>query len=554
MKWSFEWILVAFLLATMSIACGSSSTNEIVLPASSSPGPAQINTSTQGAQAASAVSQARDFVLTNTELFKNLGEFGLSVMASDPSLAGANTDIPCSDGGTYKYAGSATSGTYSLTLTFAGCRDNGFQYEGSYSLTGTSSDIYVSLGNSSTTFNTFYFNSDYTVLIEYLKADSSFHMTGSRTATDGSYTISPSGSITTFDYFLLDTFTMSFIRYSTDYTLSTDPATGDQTATITANGYFSESWTAHSLFATLSDFMVQKVELYDPAMPGFYAVDTSISGSITFAFRPTDFGIGGQLNIVTQVPIRNDYSAGYTTQGTIVINSAAAVQYNSGGDIDVTVTGDAPLNYAREYSLMKISDFSAMEETIPPLLGPSGNTTGDKMTITLTWFGGSSSDMDLHLKYYNVTNPTPSTAETWHMDWHQGKTYPGTTGNCTDPAGITFGDAFDLDAGGNGVCDVGLDFDDTQGYGPEHITATKVPAGYYVVSVNSYSLDSDPFATMYLAVHIGDYIFGPYTTTLTSSDGESTDIASWFRVADVRVNEDGTVDVLAPDLSLTPWH
>lgn len=38
-----------------------------------------------------------------------------------------------------------------------------------------------------------------------------------------------------------------------------------------------------------------------------------------------------------------------------------------------------------------------------------------------------------------------------------------------------------------------------------------------------------------------------------SSDGEGTDPASWFRVADVRVNGDGTVDVLAPNGSLDPW-
>jgi hypothetical protein len=98
--------------------------------------------------------------------------------------------------------------------------------------------------------------------------------------------------------------------------------------------------------------------------------------------------------------------------------------------------------------------------------------------------------MDLHVKYYNVTNPTLSDVETWHIDWHQGQTYPGSTGSCTDPVGISFSDAFDLDAGHAGTCDIGLDFDDTNGYGPEHITAMKIPAGYYVISVDSFSLSS----------------------------------------------------------------
>jgi hypothetical protein len=141
------------------------------------------------------------------------------------------------------------------------------------------------------------------------------------------------------------------------------------------------------------------------------------------------------------------------------------------------------------------------------------------------------------------------------MDWHQGKSYPGTTGSCSDPAGLSFGDAFDLDSPYTGTCDVGLDFDDTNGYGPEHITALKLPAGYYVVSVNSYSLHGDASATNYLAITIGqDYVFGPYVSTLSSSYGEGEDPASWFRVADVRVNADGTVDVLSPNASLTPWH
>jgi hypothetical protein len=71
--------------------------------------------------------------------------------------------------------------------------------------------------------------------------------------------------------------------------------------------------------------------------------------------------------------------------------------------------------------------------------------------------------------------------------------------------------------------------------------------------VNSYSL-RDPPATLYLAVHIGDSIFGPYIGTLSNSDAEGESTTSWYRVADVRVNSDGTVDVLSPNLLLNPWH
>lgn len=551
MKGPFIWIFPVLLPAILLVAC-SDSNDEIVSPQPL--GTAAIATSAQGAQAASAVVQARDLAFTSTHLFKYLGEFGTGIMASDPSLTGADTDISCADGGTYSYAGTVTSGTYSLTLTFSGCRENRFQYEGSYTLTGSSSDISVTLGDSSATFNVFYFDDDYTVLIAYMKAQSSFTMSGAATATNADYTITPAGTITTFDYMLLDTYTMIFNTYSADYSLRTDSATGDQTTSITANGFFSESWTSTALLISFSDFTVEKVSLYNQSTQGYYAADTSVNGTITVDYRPDDSGLEGILNVVTEAPVHDDYTSEDTTAGTIVINSASIVQYNSGGDVEVTLTGDTALNYSKEYSLMKLDDFSAMEQKIPPLMGTTGSVAGDKMDVTLTWSGGSASDMDLHVKYYAVTNPTSDTYETWHIDWHQGTTYSGAEGDCADPAGIEFSDAFDLDGDHTGTCDVGLDFDDTTGYGPEHITATKLPAGYYVVSVNSYSLDSDPSAVLYLAIHIGDYIFGPYTTTLTSSDGEGEDSSSWYRVADVRVDGDGTVNVLSPDTSLSPWH
>jgi hypothetical protein len=300
----------------------------------------------------------------------------------------------------------------------------------------------------------------------------------------------------------------------------------------------------------LTNFRVDKVKLFAGS---YYADDTSVNGRISFSFVPSSFGFSGLFDVVTTTPIHSVYAPSlHTTQGTIDINGMATAQYNAGNDVDVTAAPDTPLNYAKEYDMMKLADFSAMEQDKPPLLGPiSGSpVTGSTLAVTLTWTGpaptfASTSDMDLHVKYYNTTTPTAPTAETWHIDWHQGKT-------CTDPVGLSFSDAFDITA--DGRCDVGLDFDDVNGFGPEHITSLSIPTGYYVVSVDSYSLSSDASATLYLSLHIGDNIFGPYTSTLSADDGEGTDPASWFRVADVRVNADGTVDVLAPNLTLNPWH
>jgi hypothetical protein len=171
--------------------------------------------------------------------------------------------------------------------------------------------------------------------------------------------------------------------------------------------------------------------------------------------------------------------------------------------------------------------------------------TGRNLYITLVWEGGDTSDMDLHLNYYDTTNPEPTTPIKWYVDYH-------ICIACTNPPDITYSDALDVD--GDGICDIGLDWDDVEGYGPEHIVATKLPAGYYVISVNSYSLDRDPYAKISVTVKIGDSLFGPYVHTFTTEDYERQNPDAWFRVVDIRVNTDGTIEVLSPNESLKPWH
>jgi hypothetical protein len=529
---------------------------------SAPPTPAVFTTGIQGAQAASAIAQARELVLTNTQLLKSLADIGLSRMTTP--VPATPTSVACTNGGTYSYSGTYTAPSYALTLTFNGCREGGYQYVGTYTLNGTPTNLTINLGSGSATFNIFNFNTSYTVLLAYLKANLSFTMTSAGTLPNTACTITSAGSINTFDYFLLDTYAMTFSALKSDYTFSTN-ATLDQTTSITVNGTFSESWAAQtkSLSIGLTNFQVDRVRL-NATIPPYSADDTSVSGRIAFSFNPRSFGFTGLFDVVTQTPLHYVYGPPKTTNaGTMVVNGAATAQYNAGGGVDITVTGDpTTLAYTDEYTMMKVSDYAAMEQDKPPLLGPTSASpvTGSTMAVTLTWTGPaptytSTSDMDLHVKYYSTTTPGSATLPTWHIDWHQDKTYPGSTGSCTDPVGIPFSDAFDLDTGHAGVCDVGLDFDDTTGYGPEHITALQLPAGYYVVSVNSFSLPLAEYGTtLYLSVHIGDNIFGPYIITpVSASDGEGTIAAAWLRVADVRVNAGGSVDVLVPDAALNPW-
>jgi uncharacterized protein YfaP (DUF2135 family) len=564
MKWLISLAVAVVLAGILIAACA---VQEIGPPGPSAPPtPAVFTTGIQGAQAASAIAQARELVLTNTQLLKSLADIGLSRMTTP--VPATPTSVACTDGGTYSYSGTYTAPNYALTLTFNGCREGGYQYVGTYTLNGSPTNLTINLGGGSATFNIFNFNTAYTVLLAYLKASLSFTMASAGTLPNAACTITSAGSINTFDYFLLDTYAMTFSGLKSDYTFSTNATTLDQTTSITANGTFSESWAAQtkSLSIGLTNFQVDRVKL-NATIPPYSADDTSVSGRIAFSFNPRSFGFTGLFDVVTQTPLHYVYGPPKTTNaGTIVVNGTATAQYNAGSGVDITVTGDpTTLTYPDEYTMMKVSDYAAMEQDKPALIAPPtipGTPitlpTGSTMAVTLTWTGPaptytSTSDMDLHLKYFVATAPT-GTAPTWHLDWHQGKVYPGSSGSCTDPVGISFSDAYDLDASHAGTCDVGLDFDTTTGYGPEHITDLKLLSGYYVISVNSWSLHADASATLHLSLHIGDNIFGPYPATLSADDGEvGMDPASWFRVADVRVNTDGTVDILVPDPAITPW-
>jgi hypothetical protein len=350
---------------------------------------------------------------------------------------------------------------------------------------------------------------------------------------------------------------MSALRSSVAETTN---ANLDISTTLVTNGAFSETWGGGSNLArmTFTDFTVNKTQVNAATAPVTnYTTNTrSVDGRVSFAFNPRTFGYGGIFDIATLTPIRySNASPLRTDQGMLTMNGTATAGYNAGGAVDVIVSGlTSTMSFLREYDLMKTTDFAAMEQdkpslNPPPAAGtPVSLPTGNTLAVTLTWAGpggSSTSDMDLHLHYYSSSLPTAADPKTWTVHWSGGK-------SCTDPTGLAFADALDLD--GNGGCDAGLDFDDTNGYGPEHITDLKLLPGYYIASVDSFSLPSDEQpTTLYLSLHIGDNIFGPYISTLSTSDGDGTDPAAWYHVADIRVNSDGTIDVLAPDPALPPW-
>jgi hypothetical protein len=77
-----------------------------------------------------------------------------------------------------------------------------------------------------------------------------------------------------------------------------------------------------------------------------------------------------------------------------------------------------------------------------------------------------------------------------------GEILSGSTGFCADPIGISFSDAFELDDAHTGTCNVGLDFDDTKGFGHDHITELNIPPGNYVISLDSVYLNAPVIPTI----------------------------------------------------------
>jgi hypothetical protein len=260
--------------------------------------------------------------------------------------------------------------------------------------------------------------------------------------------------------------------------------------------------------------------------------------------------------------VRTSLSTGLTDQGSVTINGAVTIVYNADGTITVTTAGVSQ-TYNSPYDLSLVCPIATFDQPAPVSSGTTGTTTvptsGNAMTITLTWneTGNatvSNSDMDLHLNYYAVTAPTGSTEPTWNIAWDlSGGTSTTVIANqCTAPNGITsYRSALDLT--GSGVCDVLLDQDNTVGFGPEHIIATMLPAGYYVVSVDSYYL-IDPSEDVKVTIQIGNSLFGPFTTTITTSDGDGTTPAAWFPAADIVVSSTGGVSVQAHNPNLLPWN
>ena len=152
---------------------------------------------------------------------------------------------------------------------------------------------------------------------------------------------------------------------------------------------------------------------------------------------------------------------------------------------------------------------------------------------TLTWDVGGWTDLDVHMW----------TPEGQHVYWFN-----------PTPEGIA------------------LDVDNTGGFGPENITVRTSEPGRYRLAVHSWHLGDEPVANAQLRVISGSLAtnrvsqqFGPHPFThAVDVDGDggsdvpldpfNADTDYFWRVCDVVLGADGTVQVVAPDDQLLPWE
>jgi len=506
--------------------------------------PAVIATTTEGSEATSMVLQSKELLVTSTDLFRNLGFIAQSQMVSAASGTGTAS---CADYGSYDYVRTYANGTYTIACTFNLCRENDFQYGGTYRATGTPASFTGRISSGLTILN---FKNNYTTLIGSLVGASiSYQMIGSGDASNGIYALSTNGNMSAYDYYSLGRYVMTFTALNVGAMVTTDIPTNVRTSLYAADGAYAVRTSTQSTVVTFASFTVTAAlqlasNVEDLDMQGRIAVDRTPNG-----------GIEGAFDVTTPTAIRNDAGSypPITTQGTVVTNNSSTAQYGAVNTIVVSVGTDTPQSFVKEFMLMKQNDFYALEQQLPIVSGTTGTASGTIMSLSALSTGPSASSLacytDVHVSYFLSTAPT-TTIPNWYVHWNSNLS------TCVPQANIPYEEATSTTGVASDPCDVGLDinganFDITSG-GVEHFLAAALPQGYYVLSIDNYSCATTVGNTA--TILIGDYLFGPYTCTYTASDTDGRNPAAWCRVTDVRVNASGVIDVLTPDLAIPPWH
>lgn len=261
---------------------------------------------------------------------------------------------PCYDGGSVSGDGwmDDVTGAFSVTLTFANCREGGVEMNGDITENGTMSDtggsFTVRLGDGDGTIEDtdltvlLYTDSTYAVLAASYIADVTISFSVGcvdQLCNEVRTTLAANGKEQYTD--LLGQFEVAYGNFSVSGSKTTGTV---YTSNYTINGAVSESWTSDIFGATsaavsFGNFAIGFTEVY-----GSYEEETA-DGTVVTDFTPNDYCFEGRFVIDTQVPVRTSYATGRTTQGRVVINGNVTIEFNSDGTVTVTLTGQAPQQY-----------------------------------------------------------------------------------------------------------------------------------------------------------------------------------------------------------------
>lgn len=494
---------------------------------------------------------------------------------SKSALIDVSPSGTCENGGSWTATGTVdTIGSFDVRVAFSSCRKDGDQADGQIHITGTksstSADIRTVMGDHST--------SPATDLVILTYSDTSYvSLVGRFSTTMDTHRISNcgagsfvDGSCTAGTHFLTATGTASYDNYTvtpvqtTDLTMTSftdnnsflydsrfnpEVETFDDTLGGSVNELRTETDGTHTMAVSFSNFNIHVVDNITLSTPVFAkrlksSLDrfTSFEGTVSINFTPdSDCPFEGIFTIITDIPLHRTSPDSCPIAGHLTINRNTTVLYNGDGSVDVA-TGSDTKHYASCNDLDAVCRFEDFKPSGGQVLGSNGTSvSGNGFLVTLSWNDldqkSQTSDMDLHVGYYNNPNPTAGPADA-EISWHTGDTL-GVGYNSTK-----FGTAM-----------AELDFDDSQGNGPEHVTVTGLPAGYYVIAVDSFALDLATRVTVNSSVTIGGtiYTFPPHTFITADSDASEPSMTvppAWYRVTDLQCLTDGDCTFVTPNLNL----
>jgi len=526
-----------------------------------------MNTTIKGAEAGSGLSTMLTIVA------QSVGKqvFGLSRPLSPP-FSGESTPLTCSDGGTITVTGFDASVTdFDFQMAFSNCRENGIQMDGLASATGISSirdatggvlDMDLRLGNDSNELSIQNFQTVNRRRYGHLKSLFGSQLTIKfQTQSDAIdrfiLTVSGEGIFDDFSEKVDVTFIdfKSETRVETTEVIDTTltPNTSQTTTNTNSifNGVMRQSNRSDIAGAGLRLSVLSYNNLSARSVIVTSKTGATITGETQTLSYQGDFTlhsssrnclIQGDFSIDTISPLQYIDGASCPVSGQLSLNTVS-------GLVDLLVNADKSLSITAAGTQTAFSDcedffaLCAFENFQNGFLSKDGlpgtPARGDSQFITLTWVDTPSllqaSDMDLHVGYYLDPTPPSGSSANALVSWHSGG---------GDDCGAAR--APSLFKGVEAI----LDIDDCSGRGPEHVTIRGLPAGYYVVAVNSFDLKSVGSTTVSINIEIGKTVFTFPERLFLVSDKDSTNANAWYRVTDLQCFSEGECRFLAPNLAL----